>query len=667
MTSTILPTDKISDPEQSLDIWNRGKGHTWSGKLTPSFSTRKPLSSMWSFSSYRKRKDLATRLLKHRRHIDSLCKIVNPSVRHTLLFTKKNEYDDLEIATDNPVIVDAGLLKYSDKNLDVFSGLAIHEKLHCIYSKDIFGWLEKNKYKIGDSETERYLLKLITNIIEDEYIERRLQETCSGYVHYITACKKYYFDKSDIEDESKITEFGEIINTLMLLVRYPSRLGETRRKKHAEHIQSFMKELGKGLESRKHTIRCIKNIYSYLIKLGKSMAPDNSITKNMLNDIDAQARASAEQFIQNYKDEMQEKHWKELVADGTIKQMYDEEKKSQSEFLKRNLEAKLRNPLESLMTYEHISKLKGLQDYKLERIGISYSTEKKINELEKSEYLETKLSDDLAFSSSQKLVSWQKAKCSETASNLYLKGVTDMRSEILKLKRKVDLYGNTNRITMYNQKRGRIDKRRLHRIPMGLDDLFKAVSVKQDKPLDICILVDESGSMGYNCMKDARNSAIAIKEALSDNSQLDLWVFGHSADEIKEGQTEMIEYHSPSTHHKSITMGDMKSRYENRDGNAILASAIKIENESENNGKKLMIVLSDGQPSANLYRGEKAISHTRDSVKYVEKQGWEVIQVGFGQCTDEVMSKMFTNYVRVDDTSNLGNKLSKIIRKVLKI
>ena len=52
-------------------------------------------------------------------------------------------------------------------------------------------------------------------------------------------------------------------------------------------------------------------------------------------------------------------------------------KKSQSEFLKRNLEAKLRNPLESLMTYDHISKLKGIQDYKSEKIGISSSTEKR--------------------------------------------------------------------------------------------------------------------------------------------------------------------------------------------------------------------------------------------------------------------------------------------------
>ena len=202
---------------------------------------------------------------------------------------------------------------------------------------------------------------------------------------------------------------------------------------------------------------------------------------------------------------------------------------------------------------------------------------------------------------------------------------------------------------------------------MGLDDVFKTVSIKEDKPLDICVLVDESGSMGYTSMVEARKSAIAIKEALSDNSQLDLWVFGHSADGIKEGQTEMIEYHSPSLDNKSMTMGNMQARWENRDGNAILASALKIDNESENNSKRVMIVLSDGEPSADRYRGEKAIKHTRDSVKYVEKQGWQVIQLGFGQCTDEVMSKMFTNYVRVDDTSNLGNKLSKIIRKVVGI
>ena len=667
MTSIILPTEKISDLEQSLDVWNRGKGHTWSGKFTPSLGSRRPLSSMWSFSPYRGRKDLATRMLKHRRHIDSLCKIVNPSVRHTLVFSKKDEYAGLGGTGDNHVIVDAGLLRYSDKNLDVFSGLAIHEKLHCIYSKDIFQWLKENEYEISDTQTERYLLKLVTNVIEDEYIERKLQETCSGYVHYITSCKNYYFDKSDIEDESKITEFGEIVNTFLLLVRYPSRLGETRRRNHAEHIQTFMKELRKGLESRKHTIRCIKNIYSYLRNLGKAMAPSDTVTDEMLESIDSEARASADQFIQDFKEDIENNYWKEMVADGTIEQMHDEERKSQSEFLRRNLEAELRNPLDCLITHEHISKLDGLQDYKLKTIGISSSTEKKINELEKSGYCEKNIDKSLAFSSSQRLVSWQQSECNEYTSKNYLESVTDMRSEIMKLKRKIDLYGNAKKITMYNQKRGRIDKRKLHRIPMGLDDVFKTVSIKEDKPLDICVLVDESGSMGYTSMVDARKSAIAIKEALSDNSQLDLWVFGHSADSIKEGQTEMIEYHSPSLDNKSMAMGNMQARLENRDGNAILASALKVDNESENNSKKVMIVLSDGEPSADRYRGEEAIKHTRDSVKYIENQGWQVIQLGFGECTDEEMSKMFTNYARVDDTSNLGNRLSKIIRKVVGI
>ena len=80
-----------------------------------------------------------------------------------------------------------------------------------------------------------------------------------------------------------------------------------------------------------------------------------------------------------------------------------------------------------------------------------------------------------------------------------------------------------------------------------------------------------------------------------------------------------------------------------------------------------MLVLSDGEPSADKYRGKTAREHTKRAVKYVESQGWEVIQVGFSGCTDEVMEEMFTNYIRVEDTADLGNKLSKIIRKVVGI
>ena len=191
---------------------------------------------------------------------------------------------------------------------------------------------------------------------------------------------------------------------------------------------------------------------------------------------------------------------------------------------------------------------------------------------------------------------------------------------------------------------------------MGMTDLFKAKITKEDKPLDICLLVDESGSMGYKLMEDARNCAIAIKEALSDNPMIDLWVYGHSADNNEQGQTEMIEYHSPSMQDRPMAMGGLHARYENRDGNAIITSALRV-----------MIVLSDGQPSADLYRGQRGLDHTAKAVKRVEGRGWNVIQVGFGGIMRHHMEQMFNNWVMVEDTEELGDKVSKIIRKVVKV
>ena len=202
---------------------------------------------------------------------------------------------------------------------------------------------------------------------------------------------------------------------------------------------------------------------------------------------------------------------------------------------------------------------------------------------------------------------------------------------------------------------------------MGMTDLFKAKITKEDKPLDICLLVDESGSMGWRLMEYARNAAIAMKEALADNPMINLWVYGHSADSREQGQTEMIEYHSPSMQDRPMAMGGMRARAENRDGNAIITSALRVNNESDNSTQKLMIVLSDGEPSADHYRGYTGIDHTKKAVKHVESRGWHVIQVGFGGIRKRYMDEMFTNWVHVEDMDELGDKVSKIIRKVVKV
>ena len=654
------------DVDEDLDVWNRtGSGYTWgsgSGWWTGSY-TGSAYSSMWSTSISGIDTGRASRMMRHKRHIDSLCKIVDPTVSHTLEFASASGagYTDMN---RGHIVIDGNLIKKNDDQLDVVSGLAIHEKLHVIHSNPLMRWQRDEGYSIATTPAQRQLFHNIANIVEDEYIERQLQKTCAGYVHYIEACKEHYFAESKVE-EVDLTDFTELVNTLLLLVRYPSKLDADRRKKHGKHIRVFMAELKKGIDSRDNTIDCIKNIYQYLMKQAKDMTPDDTPTEEMLKDIDEKASMYADSYIEDFKRDVSPEAWEEMVADGKIKSIRDDIAKRRARVLKGELEDKLRDKLRSLMGSEFLDALDKAVKYKADEL--SSRMQKQIKELEESDYYEESIGKELAVTDGQRKITWQRALSDDHYARVYNNAKIDMKSQINKLKKKIDLYGATQVHNIYNQKRGILDKRKLHRIPMGMTDLFKATVVNTDKPLDICLLVDESGSMGWSTMESARNSAIAIKEALADNPMINLWVYGHSADEKVKGQTEMIEYYSPTMQDRPFAMGGMNARYENRDGNAIIASAQRVKAESDNNANKLMIVLSDGQPSADLYRGHRGIEHTAKAVKFAESRGWSVIQVGFAGASEHYMSQMFTNHIYVNDVETLGDNLSKIIRKVVKV
>tara|TARA_Y100000593_G_scaffold58448_1_gene108599 strand:- start:1528 stop:2808 length:1281 start_codon:yes stop_codon:yes gene_type:complete len=426
-----------------------------------------------------------------------------------------------------------------------------------------------------------------------------------------------------------------------------------------------MAELKKGIDSRDNTITCITNIYNYLMKQAEEMAPDSKPTDEMLSDIDQEASDYVDSYIDDLKRDVSDEAWAEMEADGKIDKIKSDIARRRARVLKSELEEKLRDKLTSMMDRDFFDALSKAVKYESDEISSRMANQ--IKELQDSDYYEESIAKELAISDGQRKISWQKASTDTYTVKKYNHAKAEMKAQISKLKKKIDLYGATNVHNIYNQKRGILDKRQLHRIPMGMTDLFKAKIVKEDKPLDICLLVDESGSMGYRLMEDARNCAIAIKEALSDNPMIDLWVYGHSADEKVAGQTEMIEYHSPSMRDRPFAMGGLHARYENRDGNAIISAGLRVNKESDNNANKLMIVLSDGQPSADMYRGYTGMEHTKKAVKHVESRGWNVIQVGFGGISESSMERMFTNYIHVDNTSELGDKVSKIIRKVVKV
>ena len=639
------------------DMWGRGAGYTWGADRTSWWNRTDSgvaTSSMWGGIGSYGVDNTAKRLMKHKGHLDSLCKVVDPTVRHSLTFAS-HRTASTNMQTGE-IVIDGSLLKRNDDNLDIASGLAIHEKLHLIHSKPLLKWEKKVR---GDLDTygERELLHTIGNIVEDEYIERQLHKTCAGFVTYIEAVKKHYFEGKIDELTSVKDKFADVINTLLLLVRYPSLIDSDRRKRHAPHIRFFAKALKKGIESRDDTYMCIQALFDYLKKTADKMHESGE------PDLDS-AMAEADERVKDMKARFSESGV-EISADDWAEIKAKIKAEAETKAIKKH-RADTHDPMRD--AFDELRKImKELTEYDTDAT-LSDRIMRDIKDLEDTEYEEYDMDKSIALSSGQRKITWNLAKESDKIKAQYKEDRDYMKAGIGQLKKKIQLYGNTQRYTIRNQKQGKIDKRLLHRIPQGRMDLFKFDIEQTDKPLDICLLVDESGSMGWSTMAYARQGAIALKEALGDNPQLNLWVFGHSADQNENGTTQMIEYHSPRMKARPMAMGGMKARYENRDGNAIVAATQRvIEQTDQPHANKLMIVLSDGSPSADRYRGDVAISHTRKCVKHVEGRGWSIIQLGFRGAYEGYMKKMFSHWAYVERMDQLSVVTSKLIRKVLKI
>jgi len=557
------------------------------------------------------------------------------------------------------IVIDGSMVEKNDDKLDILSGIAIHEKLHVIHSVPIHRWQEEYKYENGLNNLQYSLLHAIVNTVEDEYIEKQLHNDNAGFVKYIASTKAHFFEegiKANLDEGDRSGQYNDILNTLLALVRYPEMIDDDRKKRHAKHIRFFARALANALDSRENTKKAIISLYTYMAQLAQKMgdkAGDGDSKEKIENEIESRLNELKDGMRGS---ELSEEDWKGIEA------KLSEDVKSKHKDRRSGIE-------KGIGDVDTFTTICGATEYKPKDL-LDTKLRSDIKDLEDTDYHETVLGRSDCLNSKDTKVTWRQAPNDSHATNTYKQEARMVKGQTNKLKKKIDLYGATEKYTIRNQKRGRLDKRMLHRIPMGRQDLFKNIVVKDDKPIDVCLLVDESGSMSGYRMRNARMSCIALKEALQDNPKLNLWVMGHTADGYKWHEdahsTNMTVYHSPKIKDRPFSLGGMTARCENRDGNAILAASQKVGEETDTIGSnKLMIILSDGAPAAINYGGSRGMDHVRDCVRKLESQGWGVIQIGFGGAAFQ--DRMFTNHIYIEDSSQLADKAGKIIRKVIKV
>lgn len=220
--------------------------------------------------------------------------------------------------------------------------------------------------------------------------------------------------------------------------------------------------------------------------------------------------------------------------------------------------------------------------------------------------------------------------------------------------------------TMKSMRSGRLDVGKLAEAKQHVPTIYERMGqVKTDK-VCVGVLIDESGSMGGGRIERARQGAIFLNEVFKKMPSVELFIYGHTADTKGEGSTDMMVYCEPGKATDPFALGSVEARCENRDGEAILATAARIRSKTKNNG--LLFVLSDGGPCAHHYHGRAAINDVRKKVLQAEAMGFQVIQIAISEVVPS--SEMFNHFIKMTDIANLPkdmvNYMSKKVDKLIK-
>lgn len=223
--------------------------------------------------------------------------------------------------------------------------------------------------------------------------------------------------------------------------------------------------------------------------------------------------------------------------------------------------------------------------------------------------------------------------------------------------------------SLKSMRSGRLDTNKLAEASQHVSTIYERVGQVKTNKLCVTILVDESGSMGGNKIEQARKAAIFLNECLKDVTDVELFIYGHTADWDGDGvypcsgtgTTQLLVYKEPGSPQKTA-LGSMTAKYENRDGSAIIGTAKRVRSKTLNNG--ILIVISDGAPCAQNYRGDPATTHTRKMVNEVEKMGFQVIQVAI----DGYESKnMFKNIIHMKNMSTFPADFVGFLRSKINV
>jgi uncharacterized protein with von Willebrand factor type A (vWA) domain len=518
------------------------------------------------------------------------------------------------------------------EKLDVFCGTTIHEGCHLLYTE----FVKYNNWILAEGRNK--VKQVIFNILEDERIEETLGDEKPGLVRFLEKSKYYYFDKLYLKGLAEKTARKEEIPTenkaedlmsvFLSIVRYPKYLTPEMVEKYEDLLEKIKAIITPLPGSTKETILAAEKIYKILLGAFEDLKGKDKKSGGSTEGDKGKAgtKTSAPPDGTSFDSRLK----------GMIKKLADAEVFSAPKY--------------GIDKDGPDFELSGLPDCSVSKMLKTTDGYKTAKELEGTlEYGSTKM--DVFYKATESKKSYQES-------------YDRISTYIGSIRKILRAHSKNYEYTHRGCRSGLLDTDKLAEAYQGVPCVYVRKGEVRTRKVNVCVLIDESGSMAGNDRDiRARDSAILLNEAFGGLPGVDLYIYGHTADQEEEGNTEITVYREPGFNPK-YSLGTVGAKYENRDGRAITEIARRIRSKTQEN--ILMFILSDGEPSARGYRGKNAVSDTKKCVDRVEKMGFSLVQVSINynpEYSSYHPSEMFRNYVMIDDVADLAPALGKIIKK----
>lgn len=536
--------------------------------------------------------------------------------------------------------------------LDVFLGTTIHEFSHILYT---------DMAEIHKNRPNKFLFNLF-NTIEDERIEYNTTQNYPGYANFIGQAKYYYFDLLYKKAE-KQDDLMDVLQNILYIVRYPARVDTKVIYRHQVLFDKIKKVLCDFGNNSKEAYDKAEKIYKLLLDYFKFPPPppeeqqEGDEEQDQSDSSEGQSDSGEGQEGSDGSSDPQNSKQSSQKQDSKDNEGSDKNSKTQSSPKSGSDEGsagkKKQEPIKAY-TQEEIKQAAEKLAEQMRRL-ITSNTSLNSNEI-KDEWDSKEIADECKQIKDDVFIVKQ-----EDYERRYKADFDTVKQHINGLVNTFSKFFVEQEYRLTGMRRGVLDTNKLAEAYQAVETVYSNKFKRTTPGLDVCVLIDESGSMSGTNIASARKCAILLNEVFLRLKQCDFYVYGHTADNRHMGEVTINVYRDHWNRNR-YALGKVESYSNNKDSVAIEETYKMVRKQTSK--PLLMFVISDGAPNAYGLRGQPAVEKVKKVVNRIESNGDTLV------CQIAIESHfrpqdMFNHYVVMTDMNTFPSDLSGYVMNTL--